>query len=85
MDGSTARTILSLNDERDRLMREKYQALLAQAEMKHELNMLRDMRYQITGCLLDGRSNKNARHTVAKVHRIIRNTRTENEDGTLSS
>ena len=77
MDGSTARTILSLNDQRDRLEAEKRQALLAQAEMTHELNMLRHMRRQIVGTLLERRkdrgTDKSARHTVSKIARIIRN------------
>lgn len=77
MDGNTARTILSLNDQRDRLQEEKRQALLAQAEMTHELNMLRHMRSQIVGTLLERNRNrgteKSARHTVSKIARIIRN------------
>ena len=85
MENSASRTIRYLQEVRQRLEIDKRHSLLRQAELEHELNKYRHMRYQITGCLLDGRSNKNARHTVAKVHRIIRNTRTENEDGTLSS
>lgn len=77
MDGSTARTILSLNDQRDRLEAEKRQALLAQAEMAHELNMLRHMRREILSTLLERRkdrgTDKSARHTVSKIARIIRN------------
>ena len=77
MDGSTARTILSLNDQRDRAEKEKHEALLAQAEMSHELNMLRHMRHQIIVCLLDRRKDRgteqSARHTVSKIARIVRN------------
>ena len=81
MDGAAAETIIKLNDQRNRLEAEKRQALLAQAEMQHELNMLRHMRYQIAGCLLDRRSNGNTAHTLAKVSRIIINSRTENAHG----
>lgn len=78
MEGSTARTILSLNDQRDQLQREKHQVLLEQAEMEHELRMLRHMRQEILDCLLEPRKNRKteqgARHTVARVARILRNT-----------
>ena len=80
MDGSTARTICSLNDQRARLEQEKRQALLAQAEMAHELALLRNMRSEIIGCLLERRRNHKAetsvRHTVGRIARIIRNERT---------
>lgn len=78
MDQSTARTILNLNAQRNRLEEEKRQALLAQAEMEHELRMLRHMRRQILDCVLEPRKNRKteqfARHTVARVARILRNT-----------
>lgn len=78
MEASIARTILSLNEQRNRLEAEKHQALLDQAEMEHELRMLRSMRQQILGCLLEPRKNRKteqgARHTVARVARILRNT-----------
>lgn len=78
MEASIARTILSLNEQRNRLEAEKHQALLAQAEMEHELRMLRSMRQQILGCLLEPRKNRKteqgARNTVSRVARILRNT-----------
>ncbi|MCK7542927.1 hypothetical protein MLC59_01920 [Marinobacter bryozoorum] len=78
MDQSAARTILTLNAQRNRLEDEKRQALLAQAEMEHELRMLRHMRQEILYCLLEPRKNRKteqgARHTVARVARILRNT-----------
>jgi len=78
MDGSTARTILSLNAQRNRLEEERQASLRAQAEMEHELKMLRHMRQEIVDCLLEPRADRNtlagARHTVARVARIIRNT-----------
>lgn len=78
MDSSTARTILSLNDQRDQLQREKHLVLLEQAEMEHELRVLRHMRREILDCLLEPRKNRKteqgARHTVARVARIVRNT-----------
>lgn len=80
MDGNTARTILSLNDQRNRLESEKKAAVLAQAEMEHELRLLRCMRQQIVDCLLEPRRNRKteqgARHTVARVARIVRSTAT---------
>lgn len=78
MDTVTARTILNLNAQRNRLEAEKQQALLSQAEMEHELRMLRHMRQEILDCLLEPRKNRKteqgARHTVARVARILRNT-----------
>lgn len=80
MDGSTARTILSLNDQRDRLETEKRQALLAQAEMEHELRILRAMKREITDCLRDRRiigpnrnTPKDCHHTIGQIARIVRN------------
>jgi hypothetical protein len=85
MGNSAARTIRYLQDDRQRIEAEKRAALLRVAELEHELSMLRHMRYQITGCLLDRRTNGNADHTLAQVSRVIRNTRTENRNGALSS
>lgn len=85
MGNSAARTIRFLQDDRQRIETEKRAALLRQAELEHELNMLRHMRYQITGCLLDRRTNGSADHTLAKVSRVIRNTRTENRNASHSS
>ncbi len=77
MNGSTTRTILSLDERRIRAEKEKQEALLELAEMTHELNMLRHMRRQIVGTLLERRkdrgTDKSARHTVSKIARIIRN------------
>lgn len=77
MNDSTARTILSLDERRIRAKQEKQAALLELAEMNHELNMLRYMRSQIVGSLLERNRNrgteKSARHTVSKIARIIRN------------
>jgi len=75
MGNSAARTIRFLQDDRQRLELEKRLALLGQAELQHELNMLRHMRYQITGCLLDRRTNGNADHALAQIARVIRNSR----------
>lgn len=76
MNDSTARTILSLDERRIRAEQEKRSALLELAEMNHELNMLRHMRLQIVDCLLERKrghgTDKNARHTVSKIARIIR-------------
>lgn len=58
MDGNTARTILSLNDQRDKAEASKRQALLELAEMKHELQVLRHMKREILVCLLDRRDRK---------------------------
>jgi len=85
MGNSAARTIRFLQDDRQRIEGEKRAALLRVAELEHELNMLRHMRYEITGCLLDRRTNGSRAHTLAKVSRIIINSRTENRHGTVSS
>lgn len=81
MDGSTARTILSLNDHRDRLEADKQQALLELAEMKHELTLLRHMKREILVCLLDRRlplskrpgASASCQHTIGRIARIVRN------------
>lgn len=85
MGNSAARTIRFLQEDRKRIEAEKRAALLRVAELEHELRMLRHLRYEITGCLLDRRSNGNTTHTLAKVSRIIINSRMENRNGALSS
>lgn len=80
MDGSTARTIISLNDQRDKAEASKREALLELAEMKHELRILRHMKREILVCLLDRRmpmhkrpdSADSCRHTVSRIARIVR-------------
>lgn len=75
MNAIDARTILSLNDQRNRAEAGQREALLAQAEMEHELRALRHMKREITDCLLDRRTSKpgNCHHTIGKIARIIRN------------
>ncbi len=80
MSRSATNTILSLDAQRRLLQEEKQQILLDQAEMEHELKVLRHMRAEIVGALLERKRNrdsdKGARHTIARVARIIRNTDT---------
>lgn len=83
MNGIDARTILSLNDQRDQAEADKRQALLELAEMKHELTLLRHMKREILVCLLDRRlpmnrrpgSSASCQHTIGRIARIIRNAR----------
>lgn len=86
MDGNTARTILSLNDQRDKAEASKREALLELAEMKHELQILRHMKREILVCLLDRRmpmhkqpdSAASCRHTVSRIARIVRSAHAGN-------
>lgn len=68
---TAASTILQLQRQRDKAEYEKRQALLDQAEMQHELNMLRAMRSDIASCLTDRRIVSNA-NRINKVARIVR-------------
>lgn len=84
MKAIDARTILSLSDQRDQAEKDKRDALLELAEMKHELQMLRHMKREILVCLLDRRqpigqnpgSDRSCRTTISQIARIIRNART---------
>jgi len=86
MDGNTARTILSLNDQRDKAEAGRREALLELAEMQHELRILRHMKREILVCLLDRRvamhkrpgSSASCQHTVSKIARIVRNAHAGN-------
>ena len=86
MDGNTARTILSLNDQRDKAEASKREALLELAEMKHELQFLRHMKREILVCLLDRRlphyqrdgSSPSCHHTVSRIARIVRSAHAGN-------
>lgn len=86
MDGSAARTIISLDERRSRAEQEKQAAILQLAEMRHELALLRHMRAEIVQCLTDGRapvnrqpeSDRTCRHTLSQIMRIVRNGRTSN-------
>ncbi|AOY88611.1 hypothetical protein BKP64_10775 [Marinobacter salinus] len=86
MNGIDARTILSLNDQRDKAEASKREALLELAEMKHELQMLRHMKREILVCLLDRRlpmhkrhgSSASCQHTVSRIARIVRSAHAGN-------
>lgn len=81
MSECAARTILSLNDKRDEAIREKQSVMLELAQVKHHLNMLKHMKYEIEGCLLEYRrpskthpdSASACRHALSRIERILRN------------
>ncbi|MDY6799365.1 MAG: hypothetical protein SVX28_11685 [Pseudomonadota bacterium] len=84
MDNSAAKTILSLDERRATAEQGRQQALLELAELRHELTLLRHMRAEIVQCLTDRRAplnrqpgnDRNCRHTLSKIARIVRNGRT---------
>ena len=81
MNGADARTILSLDERRAKAEAGRQEALLELAEMKHELQLLRNMKREILACLLDRRlpigqhpeSSASCHHTIGQIARIIRN------------
>lgn len=86
MNGIDARTILSLDERREKAEASKRQALLELAEMKHELRILRHMKREILVCLLDRRlphyqrdgSSPSCHHTVSRIARIVRSAHAGN-------
>lgn len=70
---TAARTILQLQEQLAASERERRKSLLAQAEMEHELNMLRAMRRDITRCVTAKVRMPNPEHRVNRVARILRN------------
>lgn len=80
MNGIDARTILSLDERREKGEASKREALLELAEMKHELRILRHMKREILVCLLDRRlpmykrpgSAVSCHHTISRIARIVR-------------
>lgn len=84
MNDCAARTILSLDERRATAEQGRQEALLELAELRHELTLLRHMRAEIVQCLTDRReplnrqpeSNRNCRHTLSQIARIVRNGRT---------